>query len=498
MATQLKHTDFAYTPTPTPRPNIRVAFIAGEATTAVHDAMAKLPADTRDGTLDDLVWDQGVADPADVQILQSMTCSLIEAARELLSPAMYTAFLRWGETASHACSFYTSDDDGDARCAATAEARGLVSDITAENVHDLLFTTLLACIETADAPAFGPFDRKYGEFDVNGGDLLAGLSRDLRKFSPIPDLVNELSSRAWKASKCRLAISAEVGRAITSAFSFARGEDVAHLDTSASEPVMDGYDRFMRGPLIQWRRAYDSYREIKTEADAYYKDVVLPADERFQAVRGKWPTDYDFTSDPVAEAECGAVDYADIEERCDGLWDQLHDAKVRLYLIPAPSAAELAIKLKMFSDNRDSDLCRSGEIIEQLMFDARRFGRHGAHLQTDATLLAAFARRRHEFEAADKGPWTAEQEDAYFARVDAAEMVLLDTRATTLEGVIAKLRVAFMNQDGGDWSDLAISNVADPKFVEGLRMSGMYERMAWAAIEDIARIAGVSLAEQGA
>jgi hypothetical protein len=261
---------------------------------------------------------------------------------------------------------------------------------------------------------------------------------------------------------------------------------------------MDGYDRFMRGPLIQWRRAYDSYQEIKTEADAYYKDVVLPADERFQAVRGKWPTDYDFTNDPVAEAECGAVDYADIEEHCDGLWDQLHDAKVRLYLIPAPSAAELAIKLKMFSDNRDSDLSRSGEIIEQLMYDARRFGRHGAHLQTDGPLLAAFARRRHEFEAADKGPWTAEQEDAYFGRVDAAEMVVLDTRATTLEGVIAKLRVAFMNQDGGDWSDLAISNVADPKFVEGLRMSGMYERMAWAAIEDLARIAGVSLAEQGA
>jgi hypothetical protein len=77
-------------------------------------------------------------------------------------------------------------------------------------------------------------------------------------------------------------------------------------------------------------------------------------------------------------------------------------------------------------------------------------------------------------------------------------MVLLDNRATTIEGVIAKLRVAFMNQDGGDWSDLAISNTADPKFVEGLRLSGMYERMAWSAIEDLARIGGVSLPEQGA
>jgi hypothetical protein len=86
MATQLKDADFTPTTRPAtgpvplpardfykglaPRPNIRVAFIAGEATTAVHDAIAKLPADTRDGTLEDLVWDQGVADPADVQILQ--------------------------------------------------------------------------------------------------------------------------------------------------------------------------------------------------------------------------------------------------------------------------------------------------------------------------------------------------------------------------------------------------------------------------------------------
>jgi hypothetical protein len=478
MATQLKQTDFAYTPAPTPRPNIRVAFIAGEATAAVYDAMSKLPADTRDGTLEDLVWDQGVADPADVQILQSMTCSLIETARELLSPAMYTAFLRWGETASHACSFYTSDDDGDARCAATAEARGLVSDITAENVHDLLFTTLLACIETADAPAFGPFDRKYGEFDVNGGDLLAGLSRDLREFSPIPDLVNELSSRAWNASKCRLAISAEVGRAITSAFSFARGEDCVEREArTASTDLPAGYDRYMGGPLIAWRKAYARYEDARDALQAYDRDVYTPTFAKADL------------ADSVAEQ---------VQEQYDTLLMAEHDTIRQLYRIPAPSASELAIKLKIFEKAEGWDLTYAPEAIRRIAIDARRYGRHGAHLQTDGALLAAFARRRHEFEAADKGPWTAEQEDAYFARVDAAEMVVLDTRATTIEGVIAKLRVAFMNQDGGDWSDLAISNVADPKFVEGLRMSGMYERMAWGAIEDLARIAGVSLAEQGA
>jgi hypothetical protein len=478
MATQLKHTDFAYTPAPAPRPNIRFAFIAGEATTAVHDAMAKLPANTRDGTLEDLVRNQGVADSADIKLIQGMTCSLIETARDLLSPAMYTAFLRWGEAASHACALYTSDDDGDARCAATSTALSLVSDVDAENVHDLLFGMLLTCIETVEAPAFGPFDRKYGEFDVNGGELLAGLSRDLRNFSPVPDLVNELSAKAWELSKSRLALSIEIGHAVTSVFSFARGEDCVEREeevTSTGLPA--GYDRYMGGPLIAWRKAYATFEEASHALHAYDRDVYTPT----------------FANADVADSVADQV-----QEQFDTLLTAEHDAVQRLYRIPAPSASELAIKLKIFEGAEGWDLKYAPEVIRRITIDARRFGRHGAHLQTDQPLLAAFATRRHEFEATDKGPWTTEQEDAYFGRVDVAEMVVLDTRATTLEGVIAKLRVAFMNQNGSDWSDLAISNTADPKFVEGLRMSGMYERVAWGAIEDLARIAGVSLAEQGA
>ncbi len=478
MATQLKHTDFAYTPAPTPQPKIRVAFIAGEATTAVHDAVAKLPSDIRDGTLGDLVWDQGVAASSDVELIQSMTCSLIDTARDLLSPAMYTAFLRWGEAASHACSFYTSDDDGEARCAATAEALSLVSDVDAENVHDLLFTMLLACIETIDAPSFGPFDRKYGEFDVNGGELLAGLSRDLRNFSPIPDLVNELTAKAWDVSKTRLALSIEIGHAVTSAFSFARGEDrVEHEEENTSTSLPAGYDRYMGGPLIAWRKAYARYEDARDALQAYDRDVYTPTFANAA------------TADNITDQ---------VQEAYDSLLMAEHHAIEQLYRIPAPSASELAIKLKIFEAAEGWVLTYAPEAIRRIVIDARRYGRHGTHLQTDQALFAAFTARRQEFEGADKGPWTAEQEDAYFGRVDAAEMVLLDTRASTIEGVIAKLRVAFMNQDAADWSDLAISNTADPKFVEGLRMSGMYERMAWGAIQDLARIAGVSLAEQGA
>ena len=35
-------------------------------------------------------------------------------------------------------------------------------------------------------------------------------------------------------------------------------------------------------------------------------------------------------------------------------------------------------------------------------------------------------------------------------------------------------------------------------FQEGLRMSGLFDRVLWAAIEDLARLGGVNLAEQGA
>jgi hypothetical protein len=407
-----------------------------------------------------------------------MTCALIETAHDLLSPAMYTAFLRWGETASHASSFYAADDEGDRRCDAAAEARNKVSEIAAENVHDLLFVMFLAGIETADAPSFGPFDHRYGDFDVNGGALLAGLSRDLHAFSAIPDLVNALSARAWNISKSRLAMSIEIGSAITGAFSFARGEDLADRETRpASLGLPAGYHPYMGGPLIAWQKAYARYEDARDALQSYDRDVYAPA---------------------FAAADVASELTVQVQEQFDGLLLAEHEAIERLYRIPAPSASELAIKLKIFEAAEGWDLTYAPDAVRRITIDARRWGRQGAHLQTDQSLLAAFAARRHEFETADKGPWTAEQEDTYFSRVDAAEVVLLDARATTLEGAIAKLRVAFMNQDAGDWSDLAISNTADPKFVEGLRMSGMYERMAWGAIEDLARIAGVSLAEQGA
>ncbi len=599
MATQLKHTDFAYTPAPVPRPNIRVAFIAGEATTAVHDAMAKLPADTRDGTLEDLVqdqanapaltWDQAVtalavavtardefhhdvlvphhdmmeamrargedidatfsdhqkiedqhgvlvmsvvdatctlglvpapgatelaykvhalADdefhlnegkvnglvaaldrdaqtilaneaPDDVEMIQSMTCALIEKAQELLSPRMYSAFLRWGEAASNLSTLFKTDEDGAKRCHRTAAAGRALGEVSAEHMHDVIIKTLVVCLEAADCSAFGPFANVQSNGELGCEEtLLRGLSADLDWVSPLPALFNELSAMAWELSDAKIAFSVPIGSAITKAFSFARGLDSVERETrTISTELPAGYDRFMGGPLIQWRKAYAKYEDARDAFQAYDRDVHTPT----------------FANPDIADGVAEMV-----QEQFETLLMARHDAVRWLYRTPAPSASELAIKLKIFEESEGYELTYASEVIRQITIDARRFGRHGAHLQTDEAMLSAFSARRREFEATESVDLAGDQEDAYFARVDAAEAVLIGNRATTVEGVLAKLRVAFLHQTGEDWSDLAISNTKLPKFTDGLAMSDMYTRLAWAAIEDLARIAGVGLAEQGA
>ena len=96
-----------------------------------------------------------------------------------------------------------------------------------------------------------------------------------------------------------------------------------------------------------------------------------------------------------------------VQEAYDILLTAEHEAIERLYRTPAPSASELAIKLKIFEGAEGWALTYAPEAIRRISIDARRVGRYGAHLLTDQLLLAAFAAWRREFEAADKDPWTA-------------------------------------------------------------------------------------------
>ncbi len=97
-------------------------------------------------------------------------------------------------------------------------------------------------------------------------------------------------------------------------------------------------------------------------------------------------------------------------------------------------------------------------------------------IATNETILNAYAARRREFKENYHLDMTAAQSDAYFARIDACEAVIHGMPATTIAGLLAKLRVTFVHQIGELWSDRAIHDRTHPVFVEGLVTSNSFAR----------------------
>ncbi|MEH3105504.1 MAG: hypothetical protein PGN12_16585 [Sphingomonas phyllosphaerae] len=244
--------------------------------------------------------------------------------------------------------------------------------------------------------------------------------------------------------------------------------------STAPVPIVmpDGYDRYMRGPFIAWQRRYENHASARSERLTFEKAVYSPAG-----------------SD---------VDDA-MQAKYDDLVDAEGDALDRLLLSVAPGPAELAVKLKLLADGEQWRLNQRDGIVEAVTADARRFGRHGSSLKGDALLLEAFtSNRRKMTDEYSRDDLTEGEQSALFASYDACLATLSDNTATTLEGVIAKMRAAFLHMVGEGWSDRAMMDPADPKFVAGLKTANPQVQLAWGAIEDLARIAGVSLSEQGA
>ncbi len=466
-----------------PKPNIRIAYIAGDASIAIHRGMASFPAAKRESTLEELA-------------IAGLTDELIAAGRELLSPAMYAAFLRWGETASHACAFYETDEEGLLRCKAVYDAVAAITDLAATNIHDVVFKAHLINVEAGDCADFGPVN---GD-EADGGKLpglINSVSNDLRTLSPVIALLDDLTTLAWASSgEKALSLTVPIGAIITNAFSAARGELGLDLPAPAPLPVvLDGYSPFMRGPLVAWRKAYAVYEAATAELSAYERNNYKPVAKRYTEVRG----DARAPMTPELEAQLATIPIDEVQERFDDLVMAKHYASERLWALPAPSAAELATKLKIFIEAEGWDLTCAGKALDRIAADARRFGRHGAFLQSDTAVLVAYAGCRAEMVGAKTAvELTAEEEDAYWERLGDHEEVLVETSATTIEGVLAKLRVAFSRTETSAWSDHAVMDPTVTEFRDKLRISGMFERMGWSAIEDLARIGGINLAEQGA
>lgn len=470
-----------------PKPNIRIAYIAGDAATAIHRGMASFTEAKRESTLEELA-------------IAGLTDELIAAGRELLSPAMYAAFLRWGETASHACAFYETDDEGLLRCKAVCDAVAAITDLAATNIHDVAFKAQLINVEAGDCADFGPING-----DAADGRKLPGLinsvSNDLRALSPVIALLDDLTTLAWASSGVKaLSLTVPIGAIISGAFSFARDElDLAIPAPGPLPAVLEGYSPYMRGPLVAWRKAYAVYEAATAKFKAYDRERYTPANEHYLNLTKQSLTQTGEGNVEAALAEAGArVDEA--QERFDELLDEQQCAIDALYRLPAPGPAELAVKISIFNQQSGWELNNASDVVDRLTTDARRFGRHGAFLQTDEPLLEAFSTCRHEMQAAYAvdNP-TPEEDDAHFARRYASEDLLTNSSATTIEGVIAKLRVAFAHLDETAWSDHAVMNPTVIDFRNGLANDGnVYKRMAWGAVQDLARIGGINLAEQGA
>lgn len=442
MATQLKHTDFAFSSALTPRPNIRVAYLAGEAATAVNAAMAEQPAELRESTLEEL------ATGAEGDLLQAWSDAVALA----------------DQTAAACATFNTEVMQPMYAAAKLMEEKGIptatIADfiVPTEREHGALQMDALAAVEA------------LAKVDAPDGWALGLKLKLLAEFEPTRD---EEATRALYTALAR--------------------------DASILLPQTPAADPFMRGPLIRWEKAYAEWLEADRVWHAFDDGPFADVNERFSRVRSQWPANYDFSSDPAARAEIDAVGYYENLDECQDLCSAATDARIALYLLPAPNAAALATKLKIISAEEDWTLVRVDEIMSQITTDARRFGRHGAYPQSDSALLRAFAGCRADMKRhLSDVETTQEEDDAADEQVDAFEMVLRTEKAMTLEGVLAKLRIAFQHQQPDRWSDYATADPAHPEFVEGLRLGDQFEQLMWSGISDLARIAGVNLSEQGA
>jgi hypothetical protein len=424
------------------KPNVRIAYISGPAVAAVAAATARLPNETQNATLDDLAQAPG---------------------GELLA---------W-----------------DKACEALEDAIQARDEFN-ENVLTPLDATLKSVADAGhDTSTLNAYYRQqYAKFD----ELVGAVSAATDALALTPAVT--ATGLAYKV-RALAADEFHLNTADNTPLVEAIAADAKTLLDSATER-----NPWMRGPLIQWQNAYARYEEAFRKAQTYYNDVLTPADDAFSAVRDKWPLNYNFDRDPTAREELEAVSYDEIETISNTNWNECYDARVELYLRPAPSAAELGVKMKLFAENDDHALECAGKIVQQMMYDARRFGRLGSHPIGDEALMKAFSALRREMVDYRAGAACDQQidDDKADERVDQLEKVIYDARCRTIEGVIAKLRIGFQHTVQSAYGDLALLNPSSSEFVEGLRMGDMSHQMLWAAIEDLARIAGLNLAEQGA
>lgn len=540
----------------TPKPNIRVVFLPGPAQTAMAGELAKLPAETQEATLEELeiaALARDVIALAKTRLSTAIYSAFLRWAEAAFHCASYDGSddsegsRRW----IAACELRDDLHGHAAVSPGDFTLKAYLAEMTADgqvlgplgedgtfhlspDMNDLVkqFDALSTrAVKLTDygmniSPAIGEAARQPFLDAIAGMPVQAPTGLPLRNLlierNAIADQLNVVTSLSDDVAR---AVCKEVDRletVITTSPATTADDAVVKLialaqitatgrevdDTEASQAITEarkhfgigytpletvqprsptpitlpqGYDPFMRGPFIQWQRAYEAYAAAKVERTLYEKGEFALASAQYEA------SVQDADAEMAFEAK---------QSRFDELADAEYQALQTLIRCVAPAPTELATKLKLFHDNRMWLDNAPADLLAVIAADARRFGGHGAYVQSDKLLLDTFAAMQREMRLwFDQGPGTQEEDAAADARASVLEDVLFAQRANTIEGVIAKLREAFRHIDGNAWSDHAPLDPDHPEFREGVENGGFFTRALWHSIEDLARIGGVSLTE---
>ncbi|RYF11950.1 MAG: hypothetical protein EOO77_18360, partial [Oxalobacteraceae bacterium] len=140
--------------------------------------------------------------PASPEVLtiSDLARGVIATAHDLLSPRMFTAFVRWGEAASHFSTSLQTDEEGLRRSTATAEAIRALAPVPMVNEHDRAVRQYLTMIEVTGSSCCGPLIVEDDSETYSLNYLLRGGSNDLLPLSPVTQQLDQLARTAWEYS----------------------------------------------------------------------------------------------------------------------------------------------------------------------------------------------------------------------------------------------------------------------------------------------------------
>ncbi|MGC5798866.1 hypothetical protein [Sphingomonas sp. NFX23] len=358
--------------------------------------------------------------------ITEMATSLISLARSLLSAEMYSKFLAWGIAAALFASEY--DAEGDALCARTVDALTAISSVPAWRLHDFMLKAWLFGLEVCDSPQFGPLSVRSQDSQLLVMRIAEGVATDLSRSSPIVAALQRLASFAGDQSNNARGFSftKPVGDLIAAAFSAA--QQVSEERTAKPD----------------WDTARASMESIQASVDGH------PG-----------------TPEPEFNRLCS----------------RLADAQIALLTTPAPTAAELAFKQKLYFeiDAHDFEEASIGASItadvDRLMCSARQPAGAGepdastGHLGADphTAWLANRNRAQATINSADE-TLTDEAADALSTYTVERDDEIANTSATTRDGVLAKLAlIAQISLEGWEPNmDWCASALVDAQRVAGI------------------------------